>query len=498
MNKRLSTILHGLGLLLHVPGIMALVSIIISVLAGEYYAIPAFLWTAGISLVLGQLLYRIFQSSEETPLGTMMLIAALGWAAVSVVGAVPFLFIALHPGAYEAAPQAMRVFQDPWNALFESVSGYTSTGLTMAQRPEDLPLSLHWWRSLTQWIGGVGVIVLMLSVVQSTPGLYRLYYSEARDDKLFPSVSSTVRTIWWIYLLYTLGGIVLLRLTGMPWWAALNHGMTGIATGGFAITSNSIGAYGFSAQLAVIPLMLLGAISFGTHYRILSQRNPTVLWHDAQHRVLIIVVLVGSLLVMLEQSWFTGELRWIEGVFQWVSALTTCGFSTVDLRPWSPSAKLLLTLAMLSGGAAGSTVGGIKLSRLVLLFKGIQWRFQQLNLRPHQLMRYTLNRQVLSENEAFARVESTTVMVALWLLTLIGAVAVLLHTANTAYSTGEVLFEAVSALSNAGLSMGITEPTLPWPGKLTLMLCMWMGRLEVVPVALLIARFLGTTTRAPQ
>ncbi len=488
---RFSTILHSLGLVLHVPGIMALVSIVISIAAGEWYAIPAFLLTAVIAIGSGQALFRLFGDSQTTYLKAAMVIAALGWASVSLIGALPFLMIAYHP---EAAG-ATRVFQDPWNALFESVSGFTSTGLTLSQAPGDLPASLQWWRSFSQWIGGVGVIVLMLSVIQSAPGLYRLYYSEARDDKLFPSVSSTVRTIWWIYVLYTVGGILLLRLVGMPWWASVNHAMTGIATGGFSITDTSMAAYGSAVQAAIIPLMVLGAINFSIHYRILTRGEVTILWKDAQHRLLILLVLVGSILLLLEQGWFLGELRWIEGVFQWVSALSTCGFSTVELQPWSPSARLLLTLAMIIGGTAGSTVGGVKLSRLVLLLKGIQWRFQQINLRPHQLMRYTMNGKAISESDAFARVESTAVMLALWFLTMLGALVALLHVVSPVYTTGEVLFEVVSALSNVGLSMGITDPELAWPGKLTLILCMWMGRLEIIPVALLITRLLGYSHR---
>lgn len=361
----------------------------------------------------------------------------------------------------------------------------------MVQNPATLPISLQWWRSFSQWVGGIGVIVLMLSVIQSTSGVYRLYYSEARDDKLFPSVRSTVRMIGWIYLFYTISGIVLFRLAGMPWWVAVNHGMTAIATGGFAITDERIGAYDSGTQLAVIPMMLLGAISFRMHYRLLTQRRLTFLWHDTQHRVLLLFVAIGSTLLLLEQTWFSGTFNLIDVLFQWISALTTCGFSTVDIQPWSPSAKLLLMLAMLVGGTAGSTVGGLKMSRIVLLGKGIQWRFQQINLRPHQLMRYRLDSKVLSAGEAFARVESTAILVILWLITLFGMIVTLLHIVPRDVTTEAVLFETISAFSNVGLSAGVTHPTLHWAGKGVLMYCMWMGRLEIVPVVFLLTRVLN-------
>jgi trk system potassium uptake protein TrkH len=436
---------------------------------------------------------RLFPATDETHLRHAMMIAALGWASVSIIGALPFWLIASHPNAVAHTGDSTLVLRYPWNALFESVSGFTSTGLSLVLRPSELPYSLQWWRSFSEWIGGVGVIVLMLSVVQNVPGLYRLYYSEGREDKLFPSVGSTVRTIWWIYLLYTTLGVLLLRLAGMPWWHALNHGMTGIATGGFSINENSIGGYGTAAQLATILIMLMGAISFGIHYRVLTQRSLTALWNDAQHRLLMGFLVIGGTLLLLENYLITSGWMWVDTAFQWVSALSTCGFSTVDLQPWSPAALLLLTLAMMSGGAAGSTVGGIKLSRLVLLYKGIQWRFQQINLRPHQLMRHQIDGKVISEGQAFARVESAAVMLLLWLIVTLFAVVVLMHSAPMQYSAGSVLFEVVSALSNVGLSVGITHPDLSLLGKFTLMLCMWMGRLEIVPVALFISLFLGNS-----
>lgn len=490
LTAQSQTLLYGLGLLLHVPGVMALVSVLVCLIVGEPWAVATFLLTAGFALASGQILYRLFRPAAETDLRSAMLIAALGWGCVSAIGAIPFLLISAHPAAVGADVATVRAFQDPWNALFESFSGFTSTGLSVALRPQNLPASLQWWRSFSEWVGGVGVIVLMLSVIRSVPGLYRLYYSEARSEKLFPSVASTVRTIWWIYLLYTVLAVLLLRGAGMPWWDAVNHGMTGISTGGFAITSNSMAAYDEQVQLALIPVMVFGAISFMVHYRVLTERNPLVFWRDTQHRLLAGWLVGGALLLIGEQIWFTDTLEWIDPLFAWVSAVTTCGFSTANLRLWSPTAKLLLTLAMLFGGAAGSTVGGIKLSRVHLLFKGIQWRFETMSLRPHQLQRYSISGEVVDEKEAIGRVEATAVMLALWLIVMVCSVIVLQHIAAPTYSSGEILFEVTSALSNVGLSVGITNPELAWPGKLTLMLCMWMGRLEIVPVALIVARLL--------
>ncbi len=171
--------------------------------------------------------------------------------------------------------------------------------------------------------------------------------------------------------------------------------------------------------------------------------------------------------------------------FQWVSALTTCGFQTTEIQPWGFGTKLLLSVAMIFGGAAGSTVGGLKLKRIVTLYRGVLWHFQQLFLKPHQLMRYKLNNQVLTETNAYREFYAAATLAILWIVSLAIGVFALLHFVPPEYTLSDVILEAASALGNAGLSTGITDPNLPWGGKLTIILLMWVGRLEIVPLLLL-------------
>jgi trk system potassium uptake protein len=479
---RHSPIVRGLSLVMQVPGMMALCSLPVSLFAGEAAAIWMFLGTAILAIGAGQLLLRLSRQAGEADIGATISIAALGWAIVAVIGALPFFLLGTWNEWLVRGNEAAAVFGNPLNALFESISGFTSTGLSVVTQPEELPYSLQWWRSFSEWIGGVGVIVLTLAVVQATGGMFRLYYSEARDEKLAPSVTATVRNIAAIYAGYTLLAIVLLRASGMPWWPAINHGMTGIATGGFSIHHDSMASYSRPIQLMMVLVMICGAISFAVHQQILLRRNISALWRDGQQQVLGGFLIGGTLLLALEQSWYTKEWTFLDPLFQWVSALTTCGLNTTNILVWSPSAQLLLILGMFSGSAAGSTSGGIKLRRLLILFQGVRWRLQQLSLSPRQLMRYTLEGKVISEEQAFSKVESAAVLLALWLVVLIGAIVVLLHVAIPGSSTEAIIFEVVSATSNVGLSLGITSPDLHWLGKVTLMLCMWMGRLEIIPV----------------
>ncbi|MBE9077903.1 TrkH family potassium uptake protein [Romeria aff. gracilis LEGE 07310] len=465
---------------------MALLTVPICLLWQEYFALSAFLVTALLSLILGQLFYWLGQGAEQAQLKQTMIVVALSWGLIPWLGAIPFLMIAhgLAPLA-ETAPTILY-FRDVWSALFEAVSGFTSAGLSMAIRPSQLPHSLQWWRSFMQWIGGVGVIVLMLAVLQPSTDAYRLYSAEGREDRLGLTIGQTVKRIWWIYGLFTVAGVMLLRVAGMTWWEALNHAMCAIATGGFSVTDSSIGGYGSAAKLGVILIMIFGAVSFSTHYAWLYRRRFRTLWQDSQHWLLWCLLLIGCGILLLENYWFSGTFRWLDTSFQWVSALTTCGFSTEPVQFWSPSGKLLLSLGMIMGAASGSTVGGLKLGRVSILFKAVVWRFRRISLSPHEMLRYQLDNQVLSQETAYRWIESAAVLLMLWLGSIAVGIFLLIHVVPSEYTLSDIFFEVASALGSAGLSTGITGPEMNLTAKITLTAMMWMGRLEIFPVLLLL------------
>lgn len=486
MNTHVKIVLRDFGLVLHVPGVMALLVVPLCFWWNEDYAVAYFGATALFSIVSGQLLYHFLRDAGETRLSHGMMTAALAWLLIPVIGAVPIWGAAASLASHRLTPETVREFQVPLNALFESFSGFTGTGLTMALRPSRLPACIQWWRTITEWIGGVGVIVLMLAVIRLNAGAFRLYFSEGREDKIAPSIRSTVRTIWWIYLLLTIVSVLVLRGLGMEWWPALNYGMTAIATGGFGVTDHSFGDYGTVVKIAGMAIMFFGAVSFAVHFRVLRRGLFTAFYKDSQHRVFTALIFVGLVLAILELRWFRGDWSVVDPAFQWISALTTTGLQTVELSEWSPSGKLLLALGMLIGGAAGSTASGLKVVRIALLERGVAWRFQRLRRRPHQLPRYEFNGDIFSEQEAQDRVESAAVLSILWVVVLWIAVVVLLHFVPDEYTLSEVILEAASAQSNVGLSTGITHPDLHWVAKITMILLMWMGRLEIAPALLLI------------
>ena len=483
----MKTVLRDIGLFLHVPAIMALISLPVCLIAQETYALIPLLTCAIASLTFGQILYRLSRSKSSSRIPYAMATAALGWLLLPLFGAIPILMTAHAPDLAPDFSTTMLRFKDPWNAVFEAFSGFTSTGLSMATNYSEIPRTLQWWRSLMQWVGGVGIIVLVISLLEPSTEPDQLYNAEGRSQRIGLTLTQTVKHIWWIYLVYTVGSIFLFRIVGMDWWAALNHGMTGIATGGFSVTENSIGDYGIGVKLAVIIVMTLGAISFSVHYQLLRKGKFLAFWSDDQHQALWFLLFGGALLLWGLDSLSTRDIPLIDIIFQWSSALGTCGFGTTSVQSWDNGEKLLMVVAMLIGGAAGSTAGGIKISRFVIVVKAVIWRFRRIALLPHEMMRYELDGEIIKESEANRRVEAAAVMFILWLGIVLLGIFILQYLKLPTSDLVDVIFEAASATSGVGISSGVTHPDLPWLGKLTLMCLMWMGRLEIISALLLLS-----------
>jgi len=488
-------------------GGMLVVSTLIPLLWAEYYAIPAMVVSAAIPFGVGTLLTARFGAADNPGKLHGMMIAASGWFFVAVFGSLPFLLIAwtiyLDPAFLNApdltgrAASTVGAFRNPLNALFESMSGFTGTGLTMAAVEDELPRALHWWRSLSEWIGGVGVIVLTVAILRRSGGAgsYTLYESEARSEKIHPSIVTTVREIWKIFVGLTLGSIALFLLVGMPLWDAINHGMTGIATGGFSVHAESIGHYDSPLiEYATVPVMVAGSIAFPVHY-LIANGEVRNFYADLQTRWVFIWFSVGTL-AMVAILHANGQYASLEetvrlGLFQFVSATSNTGFGTATIgggteQVWSAGATLLACVGMLTGAAAGSTVSGLKLIRVITLVKGTVWQIRKV-FQPDSAIRYLeLGERKLDETQAQREYTEATVVFVLWLTFLAVGVAVLLRVLSPAHPLEYVIFDVMSAQSNVGLDAGITGPTMPGTAKAMLILNMWVGRLEIIPVAVLI------------
>ena len=491
----IKTVLRDMGGIFIITGFVSLIAIFIPLFFSEIRPFVEFdglfplVLTSTIFFGLGLPLYYIFYNADPANFKSAMVTAALSWLIVSLIGSIPFCLI----------PYNIKTlsFMDPLSAFFESMSGWTGTGLTMVANEELLPKTLQFWRTFIQWIGGVGVIVLTLSILaRPGTGSYVLYRGEARDQKTHPSVISTVRTIWWIFLLYTLIGITALTIVGflttdgMTPWQAFNHAMTGIATGGFSVTDDSIASFGIITQSIIIILMIFGSIAFAAHYDLLRGKITKFL-KDAQFRTMIVLIITGVTILILLTYINNDSIPIIAIIFQFISALSCTGFSSVNnLGSWPESAKLILSFAMIIGGAAGSTAGGIKLFRALLLYKGVGWRIKQAISTPHRVFVHKLGDKPLSKENAMDLINEAAIISFMWLIMLsIGVMILMVLYPNE--TLGNIFFEISSAQGNVGLSIGLTSMNMFPIAKIILILCMWIGRLEIIPVIVLLKSIFG-------
>lgn len=475
-------ILQGVGFLLYVPASMALLSTIVCFMSGDSRSAPAFIATAALFLSCATVFRKAFFVDRPLALAHAMSVAALGWLLIPCLGALPFFLVAY---LYRDI-QAFQVteFLLPINALFESYSGFTGTGLTVSISPQLLPPSLQWWRSFTQWVGGLGVVVVMLALFQPGKGSFQLYYSEAREEKIFPSLRHTVQTMCWLYGAYTIAAVAVLYFLGLNFWESLQHGLTAISTGGFSITKFSAETYPPTIKVALCIIMIIGAISFSNHYALISKRESS---HWRQGRAMFSCLVVIGTLLLIETSIATRNADAVDSIFQVVSALCTAGFQSDNIVAWSRPALLLLIFAMLIGGQSGSTAGGIKLVRLVILGAAIRWKFAQIRSSPSEIVRFRIGEVSLSEQEAAQLVQKTALLVLTWITTLALSVFLLSYLLPEETPLEVIIFESTSALANVGLSVGLLTEDLSSGSKALFILLMWIGRLEIVPVLLILS-----------
>ena len=497
----LKTVLRDLGGVFIIIGIVALFCLIVPLYFGEFGSnssvdgIVPLLITSAVYFGFGLPFYYLFKNAEPANFKTAMVTAALAWFFISLIGSIPFWLIPYNTETL--------FHMAPLSAFFESMSGWTGTGLTMVGGSEaTLPYTLQFWRTLIQWVGGVGVIVLTLSILaRPGTGSFVLYKGEARDQKTHPSIISTVRTIWWIFVLFTIIGIIAMIIigyltsNGMDPWQSINHAMTGLATGGFSVTSDSLASFGTMSQIGIVVLMIMGAIAFAAHFNLLKGRIKKF-FSDAQLKALIALIILGVIGLTVANLGLYGN-DFITSLkysgFQFTSAITCTGFATVDIASWGEAAKLILAFAMIIGGAAGSTAGGIKLFRAILLYKGVGWRIKRAISTPRRVFVHKLGEKSLSKEDAMDLINEAAIISFMWVILLIIGIFVILavEASNPVSNLSNTVFEVCSAQGNVGLSTGVTHINMNPIGKTMLIFNMWIGRLEIIPIIVLVKSMFG-------
>jgi len=465
----LKVVLKDVGIILEYSAITFLAPLLIGVFYGEeILTLGVYAFCAAFTFLLGLLIKKLFKEEQHTTLKHAFLTAAILWIAYCAVAALPFHIITGIP------------FLD---AFFEAMSALTTTGLTMMKPVIDSsPKSLIFWRSLLSWIGGVGIVVLAMAGVLTTYSkASKLIVAEGREERLSPNLKNSIRHIWNIYIGLTVLGVILLFLSGMDIFNAVNYSMSAISTTGMDTTSAGlIGLHNYAIDISLIVIMMLGAVSFSVHYLVLKKRNIAFLWHDAEFKVLILLALVSSIAILPKMILFYGgNMVGIEqAFFHSISALTCGGFSLValtDVAAWDDFVKLVLVLVMFVGGSTGSTAGGIKISRFLIFLKSIYWRIKESVLPSKSFFSRKFEGRNLEQKE----IKEVNQFILLYVLFILAGILVLTLAGN---DLGNSLFEVVSAQSNSGISSGIVQPGMPISVEIMLILNMWIGRLEIIPV----------------
>ena len=520
-SRMYKTILKQIGSLLILLGFVVAVPSVVSVIYHEWYSAAGFLLSALIILGAGFALYRGFYKAEEPQHIHALIIASAGWLGITLMGGLPFFIIAsitpetvmnhFIPSGADYTFSSLVYFKNPIHCFFESMSAYTTTGLSMAVHEPSVGNGVLFYRSFAQWVGGAGFIVMVLAIFKQTSGksALLLYDSEGSGQRLRPRVIETARAIWKVYLYVTLFSTVYLIVGThliLPRYPlsknifdSINHAMAGQSTGGFSTLDDSIAGYHspYMEMLYLLP-MILGSFSLPFFYKIIYERKFSEIWNDIQTRALIIAFIAGSVIqsfLLFSANVVPHPIR--EGIFQFVSAMSTTGWQTSNIAVWDwKSVIFIVAAAMFVGGASGATVGGIKMIRALIIKKGLRWQVSKAFLSENTVKTIKFNgRSMLPEemNEEFTKAASMAII--FFLLILCSAIITNFFTGKD-FSFPDALFESASAQATVGLSAGITSPSMSPVLELIYIFQMWAGRLEVIPVfALIRAVFRGTSPK---
>ncbi|MDZ7714732.1 MAG: potassium transporter TrkG [Balneolaceae bacterium] len=447
-----------------------------------------FLYSASIAFVVGGGLYYFFKSDNEIRIREGFLVVSLTWLFLSLVGALPFVISGILPSYTDA--------------VFETMSGLSTTGATIFggitsdgfQNPqiEALPYSILFWRSLAHWLGGMGIIVLTLAILPLLGvGGMQLFQAESPGptaDKLTPRVQETAKLLWGVYVAFTGMEFLLLWIhPSMDWFEAINHAFATLATGGFSTKNASIAAFDSTYIHVVITIfMFLAGMSFAMHFRLLKGDTKSF-FNNRETRFYTLVTAIGILVISSSLWLFDGysvAKALQSGAFQVVAIVTTTGFSTDDYELWYSFGSFFLFLLFFTGGCAGSTGGGPKMIRWMIIIRNSFREIKQI-VHPKAVLPIRIGNKTVDANIQRAVLS----FFVLYLITFgIGALIISLF----GYDLQSAIGASIACLGNIGPGWGEFGPTdnyaqIPYIGKWVLILMMMIGRLEIFTVLLIFA-----------
>jgi trk system potassium uptake protein len=472
--EHIAMIAQDMGLIFEFLGIASLLPFLVMVVFREWGLFLPMATAPLTFLVLGYIISHLPSRDIEPSFSVTLSAVALSWLAIALIGALPFVF---------------GLGMSYTDSVFEAMSGWTGTGFTMISSLDTTPQTLLFWRSLTQWIGGIGIIAFGISLHRKTRvSLFRMYRAEGREEELVPASITTSRRMWMIYLVLTFAFTGLIMFVGVPFWDSLNLVMVAIATGGFTLHTGGLAYYNNPLlEILLIPVMLAGAIPFKVFF-LLYNGKVGEMFKDHTIRILLLIACIGSVITSIDLFIFgnislAGAFR--EGAFTAISGLCTCGLQNSNPHFWAIIPLSIVSMMMFIGGSMGSAAGGIKVNRLIIAYEGVKWWFRRFFVSSRVMVPLRFGGKTISKEISELAISKNLLVIVVYVLTIFIATIITLHVYITSFHLEEVVFELVSALSNAGLSVGFISAASPLPIKWLFILLMWLGRLEIVPVVII-------------
>lgn len=496
--ERLNCILHYTGHLLEVLGVVLLLPALVAVLYWHerdegWITVNAFVFPAAFSLVVGFTLRNVYRSETLDTISSMLM-CAVGWLACSAIGAVPFV-IGIRSGYLDA--------------YFEAMSGFTTTGITVFTDLDTKPYSILFWRALTQWFGGLGILSFFLIVTFRASSAHHIFGAESHkisSTRPAPGLFNTLKILWLIYGGFTLLATAVLILLKMPAFDALCHAFTALSTGGFSPHDASIAFYEQSGhanyrliEYALTFIMMLGGINFLVHYRVLTG-DVRALWDNIEIRYWWRLIAALTVIVMIDHFHTTGALRALfasgtpigaaevertfrGGLFQVMSILTTTGFGTQDIGSefFGAASKQLFLVMMVIGGCVGSTAGGFKVLRVAMLNRLIWGELFKAKVSSRASTDLVIDKKIVPE----AEIHRIAALFFGWIALLVtGGVVTALFSNHGALESFSGMFSALGNIGPCYLSVQEMIELHPVV-KITYIVGMLAGRLELLPVLML-------------
>jgi trk system potassium uptake protein TrkH len=475
MNRRV--IAYLIGHILRIEALFMLPALAISLYMREREAAIGLMATIGLALALGLAALMTRPKDKTLHAREGFVIVGLAWIVVSVFGALPFCLSGAIPSFVDS--------------LFEAVSGFTTTGASVVADVESIPMGLLYWRSFTHWLGGMGVLVFLLAIVPLSRGTgYSIHLLRAEStgpqvDKLVPRMRRTAEILYAIYVAMTIIQIVLMLLGGVPLFDSVTLTFGTAGTGGFAIKNSSMVEYSPYAQSVVTVFMALFGINFSIYYLLLIRSFRAALKNEELRAYLGIMVAFAAMITLDILPMFDHPADAVRhAAFQVSSIMTTTGYATADFNQWPQLSRMLLVLLMVLGASAGSTGGGIKIARLLVLFKAARSSVSQV-LRPHTVRLTRMNGSPMDEDT----IRATHVFMTLY--TVIAVASMLLLSLN-GFSVDTNVTAVLACLNNIGPGLDDVGPMGNYAAfspfsKLILIANMLIGRLEILPMLTLFA-----------